>query len=195
MDTAAKTLNVHTDIKTAQIEELICNDYRKSKTWSNSPTSAHVTTFAEGLIKSVYDRRHLYKAVRVGERTFEVHYIGDPNKVGSQQDLLLEHEKEDQFRDVPLPLFERVRTVTIDEDGTMYCECCKFEATGLFCEQQVATADCICEALGESQFEGFTEKDVAVRWLSAFLHLAYKDSTPAHIQTMLHHLAIHDIAG
>ena len=48
---------------------------------------------------------------------------------------------------------------------------------------------------GESPFEGFTEKDVAVRWLSAFLHLAYKDSTPAHIQTMLHHLAIHDIAG
>lgn len=195
IDTAAKTLNVHTDIKTAQIEELICNDYRKSKTWSNSPTSAHVTSFAEGLIKSVYDRRHLYKAVRVGERTFEVHYIGDPNKVGSQQDLLLEHEKEDQFRDVPLPLFERVRTVTIDEDGTMYCECCKFEATGLFCEQQVATADCICDALEESPFEGFTEKDVAVRWLSAFLHLAYKDSTPAHIQTMLHHLAIHDIAG
>ena len=45
--------------------------------------------------------------MRAGERNFEVHQIGDHYMAGSEQDLFMDHEKDDQFRDVLLPLFKR----------------------------------------------------------------------------------------
>ena len=89
MNTAAKTWNVHTEINTAKIKELICNDFRKTKKWSSSLAAVHVTTFAEGLIVHVHDRRNLCKDAHVGERTFEDNYIGDHNIASSEQYLCM----------------------------------------------------------------------------------------------------------
>ena len=66
MDTSAQTLNLQADIKAGQMDEIIFNDYQNNnKMWSDWPTSPYTTTFAEGLINAVYNRRHLYTVRRV----------------------------------------------------------------------------------------------------------------------------------
>jgi len=50
MDFSTQTLNLQSDIKAAELEEIIFKDYKYSnKKWSNTPTAPYTTTFAEGL--------------------------------------------------------------------------------------------------------------------------------------------------
>jgi hypothetical protein len=187
LDTAAKTLNTQTDLKSAELEEICYLDFQfPNKRWSTKPTAPYVTSFAEGLLKSVYDRSKKYEARRVGQREFQVHY--------EQNETYEDTEDYEDFSDVPIPLFVRVRDVTINEEGTMQCSCHKFSCRGYFCEHQVAVADSICQANGDF-FNGFTHHDVSVRWHSSYMHLAYKKTTPNLLQKMFHRLAVKDIDG
>ena len=197
MDTSAKTLNLQSDLKAAQLDELIYQDYLLSdKKWCTSASSSRTMTLGEGLVQEVLSRFHLYTPVRIGQRLFEVLYC-DPKPASERMSSSfsdIEREDHDDFKNIPIPLFERVREVSIDKDGVMFCKCCRFECRGHFCEHQVATAEAICAALG-IPFEGFTHHDLALRWRSDFMHLGYRDSTPAHIQAMFHRLASKDIKG
>ena len=91
-----------------------------------------------------------------------------------------------------LPLFERIREVTIDDNQVMHCNCCKFEGRGYLCEHQVCVADSVSDQMGQT-FDGFTHKYVALRYRSAFMHLAYYQDTPEHIQAMSHILASKEV--
>ena len=55
----------------------------------------------------------------------------------------------------PLSLFKRVRRVNVDEDGTMFCSCQRFETTGIFCSHQDSVAFAVSNEIG-IDWEGFT---------------------------------------
>ncbi len=195
MDTAAETLNLQSHLKAAELEQMIYRDFAKpNKSWSNLPTSLHTVKFAEELIKVVVERSALYTAVRVGERAFEVRFTGSDDNDTIKCSVEFENQDYDSYKDVPIPVFDRIREVVIDDDGVMYCGCRRFDCRGIFCEQHVCTAELICQAQGV-KFECFTHHDIALRWRSDFMHLAYKDSSPAETQKMFHLLAMKDVAG
>ena len=197
MDTSAKTLNLQSDLKAAQLDELIYKDFLLSdKKWSTSTTSSRTMTLGEGLVQEVLSRFHLYTPVRIGPCLFEVLYCDPtpPLERMSSSFSDIEREDHDDFKNIPIPLFQRVREVSIDKDGVMFCTCCRFECRGHFCEHQVATAEAICAALGIS-FDGFTHHDLVLRWRSDFMHLGYRDSTSTDIQAMFHRLASKEIKG
>ena len=54
LDTSAKALNTQADLKAAEIEDIVMRDFEKPvKNWSTTSMSQYVTTFAEGLLKSI----------------------------------------------------------------------------------------------------------------------------------------------
>ena len=192
MDTAAKTLNVQQDLKAEELSELVFGDFERThKSWSDFPTAPYTTTFGESLIKGVNDRVKLYSAIRVSESEFQVNFIGD-NVVGVNNEG--NSEQGDEYLHVPLPLFGRIRHVKLEMDGTLMCDCCHFQGCGLFCVHQVKVATAIHE-VGGIEFKGFTHHDIAARYLSGYMHLAYRESTPKKIRDMYHHLACNAIRG
>ena len=48
--------------------------------------------------------------------------------------------------EVPVPLFSRIRTVTVDEHNIMRCSCSSFESCGLFYTHCVVVAEAEFEA-------------------------------------------------
>ena len=194
LDTAAKTINKQQDLKVAELEEIICSDYEKNnKTWSDYPTSPYTTSFAEALIRSPVNRASLYNVRRVSNRKFQVHFIG---AINSECGELYEMEKtgDDTFKNVPIPLYSRVRDVFIEANGTMFCSCCHFESCGMFCSHQVAVANMV-HAENGVEFSGFTHHDIVARYLSGYMHMAYDPATPMDIQKTYHQLASNDISG
>ena len=76
----------------------------------------------------------------------------------------------------------------------MTCSCSKYEVCGQPCSHQISVAKLVCEAIGV-EFKGFTHHDVALRYWSAFMHLAYKDTTPSNIQNIFHELCKNEVSG
>ena len=93
----------------------------------------------------------------------------------------------DDFKNVPIPLFHRIRYVDVDEDGIMRCSCCRFERCDHFCADQISVAELI-HAYAGCQFKVFTHHDVAMRYWIIFMHMAYKSSTPRKILHGMHAL-------
>ena len=194
MDTASQAMIVHAKVLGITQEQQLYLDYHKSnKLWSTLPTSPFTTSFAEGLIMEVWKRRHLYKGTRIGDRQFQVHYMGH-GRIESTGAVDCEHESRAvEPHHALIPKFDRIRTVTIEGDGTMLCSCCGFESTGIFCVHQVAIANKISGE--ENIFKGFTHRDIAIRYRNDFMHLAYKNTTPGRLQACFHGLAMNDIRG
>jgi len=109
-------------------------------------------------------------------------------------DVQFTQDFDESFGNIPLPKFSRIREVRVDDDGTMLCECCRFQMTKLFCEQQVAVASLVYEASGQ-EFKGFTHHDMGLRYRADYMHLAYKSSTPKNVKQLFHKLAADDIRG
>ena len=196
LKTSSDAMNLQADLRAAELEDIIMRDYSKpTKFWSNSPTSKFVTTFAEGLIKSVTERTSLYRARRVGTNSFQVEYLEGGNKVDSADSLT--HEELDydgELLGVPIPRFRRLRFVSVDSTGTLFCSCCAFQNRGIFCEHQCATATLIYE-IHDQTFGGFTHHDVALRYLISYMHLAYRHSTPVNIRQMFDGMVKSEIRG
>ena len=192
MDTAAQTLDIQQDLKAAELSEMVFGDFsRTHKLCSNFPTAPFTTTFGESLIKMVNEQAKLYSVQRVDRNEFQVNFIGDTVLRENDEES---NEQDDEFKQVPLPLFRRIRHVTIETDGTLMCDCCNFEGCGLFCVHQVAVATAIHEEMGVD-FKGFTHHDIAARYLSGYMHLAYRESTSQKNRDMYHHLACNPIRG
>ena len=130
LSTSANAMNIQADLKAAQLEDIVMRDFEKPiKNWSKTSTSQYVTSFAEGLLKSITERVHMYSSRRVGESTFHVEFIGDstssteelrniPHETVTEE----EHQPSDdrnmtiQYNDVsnsdlsnvPIPLFNRI---------------------------------------------------------------------------------------
>ncbi|KAL7529904.1 hypothetical protein ACHAXR_003219, partial [Thalassiosira sp. AJA248-18] len=169
MSTSAKTLNLQADLKAAELKKIAHDDFvNTNKHWSDKPTSKFTTTFGEGLLKSVYDRSGLYRSRRVGLREFQVDFIGE-NEI--EEDINVSDAE--LFAQTPLPLFGRIRNVKVTDDGNLICDCCRFQHSGYFCEHVVSVS-------------------TKISW---YMHLAFKKSTPIHIQQMYHRLACQDFSG
>ena len=187
----------------AELEEMIHQAYHcTDKKWSDTSSSPFTTTFDEGLIKAAYDRRHLfYWEIWVGLWLFQVSFIGSQPKKSddanmeenaNMEESEVENEDYDDFIGVPIPLFDLIQEVSIDNNEVMHYNCCNFEGWGYFYEQQVCVADYISEHLGDT-FDGFTHQYVLLWYCSAFMHLAYCEDTPVYIQAMFHVPAPKDV--
>ncbi len=179
MDTSSKTLNTQASLKSKEIEEIIFNDYHyKDKTWSNWPTAPYTTNVAEGIIVSIMECSHLYWCKRVETYSFQVTFQGN---VASTGDVCTEIIDNTDIMSAPIPIFSRMHTILVDKYGVMFCNCYSFESTGFFCIHVVCVAEHVAEANGET-FNGFTHRDIAVRWTSLYMQLAFKSTTPKVIQ-------------
>ena len=75
MDRSAQTLSLQSNLKAAELGELVYQDYIcTNKTWRTSPSSKRTTMFGEGLVQSVYKRRLLYQATHTGSNIFQSFY-------------------------------------------------------------------------------------------------------------------------
>ena len=125
MDMAAQTLNIQQGLKAAELAELIFGAFeRTNKCWSDYPTAQITTTFIESLVKIVNDQARLYLVQRVGEKEFQAHFIGH-NVSSDNNDAT--GEQDNEFKQVPIPSYWRIRHVTVETNGTMMCDCCNFE--------------------------------------------------------------------
>ena len=152
LDTAANAIGVQQDLKVKDIEEKITADFQKThKIWSSLPHSSKTTTFGEGLLKNVHDRHIFYEAKCVGLQKFQCLYVGDELNEIKDTDT-------NEFSNVPIPLFSRVREVSVAQDGTMSCNCYTFESVGHYCAHQVCIAKLVHEA-NDVEFHGFTHHE------------------------------------
>ena len=130
----------------------------------------------------VYCFLPLYVSKRVDVSTFQVLYEGCEAPVDIED---LKH-----YEDVPLPLFDWVREMAIDHSGVMFCSCQRFESRGSFCEHLLCVATSIHKHSGIA-FDGFTHHDIALCYITAYMHYAYNKETLDHIQAAFHTLSSH----
>lgn len=123
---------------------------------------------------------------------FQVRYVSCTT--GDDTHEQYEDGSEDKKLYSALPRFTRIRIVTVNDNNVMYCSCCRFECIGIFCVHQVVTAVEIYNELGE-QFDGFTHHDVALRYRSDYMELAYNPLADKDIQMRFHELALADVKG
>ena len=200
MDVASNQLNLQSDLKAAELDALCCSEFvNTEKTWSSNPTAPDLVSFGEGLVSAEYHRAHDKSDRRVGVARFEVRFDppGDANLAHHDHvdnDPGDDAIKSAEFKGVPIPLFARVRIVTIDANKVMYCSCEKFEGRGHFCADQICVANSVYRAAGLT-FAGFTKSDVALRYTTAFMHLGYKKTTPNKITALFHELASNEVKG
>ncbi len=161
------------------------------KRQSNWPTAPYTTTVAEGIIVSIMEHCHLYLCKRVETNSFQVTFQGNGE---STSDVCTEIIDSTDIMSAPIPLFSRVHTVCVDKFGVMFCNCCAFESTGFFCVHMVRVAEYVASANGET-FKGFTHRDIAVRWTSSYMQLAFKYTTPKTIQSFYDTLSSNNIKG
>ncbi len=186
LDTAANNLIVQSDLKAAEIDESIYFDYQcNDKHLSSYPTSPFTITLAEGIISKKYKSAEYYDTKRVSIDTFQVAFNKIFNEVYEFDEIL--ESAEDDVLLAKIPFFRRVRLVTIDDNGIMKCSCCEYEVCGLFCEHQICIAKSIHKFVGES-FLGFDHHDIALRWRSAYMHLAFRSNTPKSLQQLFDNL-------
>lgn len=190
MDTSAKTLDTQSSLKASEVEELIYYDYQHNKKlWSTSPSALFTTSLGESLIVTTNSQSRLYSCRRIGDAMFEIDFVGDMDNSIEKFD--------DQFDDIleaPIPLFSRTHIVSIENDGVMLCTCCSFESGGIYCKHLKKVADTVYAEIG-LEFNRFTHHDVALPYNAAYMHLAYKTTTPKHLNALFHHLAKHETFG
>jgi hypothetical protein len=172
--------------------------------------------FAEGILQGVMSRVNQYVAklilkqtgtsrfqvCNMNTRTLQIEiqeFPGTISNIGKDTG----HEKNDSLCDTvplsPIPIFSRIRSVTIDDTGTMFCSCKHFERIGLPCIHMVCVAELCHEnsvfGCHTSQFSGFTHHDIAVCLWSSYMYYAYQSSTASHIIEKYHLLAMNPIKG
>ena len=76
--------------------------------WSNTPTSDHVTTWIEGLIKKELDLVEDYDLMRIDQDTWYTKFKGQRNL-------------SDKWNKIPV--FERVRKIVKSPSGALACSC------------------------------------------------------------------------
>lgn len=198
LDTAAQAINKQQDIKVCELEEIIYNDFvNHNKKWSDLPSSPYTTTFGEGLMLKSSVRRTKYKTKRVGINEFQVADVRDDHstEMGDLVDEQFSQNFGDYFEKVPIPLFSHIRSVNVERDMTMLCNCGAFPMSFCPCEHQNFVADAVFACGNDTPFKGFTHHDCGVRYLSSYMHLAYSLSTDMHIKKLFHKLAGDNIRG
>ena len=66
MDNLAKTLTFQGTIRAIELDHIYAQEMLRQPVWSELPTSGHVTTVCESLLKIQFDRISLYEARWIG---------------------------------------------------------------------------------------------------------------------------------
>ncbi len=203
-------MNIQSSIKVKECEDIIFQEATCThKRCSDLPTSPYTTSVDEGILQGVMSRVNQYVTKLVLKQTetsrFQVCYtntrtlhieiqefLGTISNIGNDTG----HEKNDSLCDTvplsPIPIFSHIRSVTIDDTGTMFCSCKHFERIGLLCVHMACVAK-LCHETSvfgshTSKFSGFTHHDIVVCWWSSYMYYAYQSSTPSHIIKKYTHL-------
>ena len=185
LDTAAKALNTQADLKAAELDERVIHEFQKpEKDWSSYPTAPYSTSTAEGNICHVMSRFRMYDCRRVGQDDFECKYQ-DQNMEDEADSIEVPEDvpDDDDFSDVPIPLFWRVRKLKITADGEIVCDCCCYHHSCMIYEHHAAVADLCYTAKGRT-FEGFHITDLPPRHCSAYMYYGFRKETPDQLQYM-----------
>jgi hypothetical protein len=158
------------------------------------PIPQHTTSVEEVILQGIMSRINHFVAKLVLRQTetstFQVCYTktrtedmvvielpGTISNMGNDS----EKEKSDSLGDnvqlSPIPIFSRIRSVTVDQTRTMLCSCKYFERIGLPCVYMACVAT-LCHGTAvfdshTSNFAGFTHHDIAVCWWSSYMYYAY----------------------
>jgi hypothetical protein len=158
--------------------------------------SQYTTSFEEGILQGIMSRINDYVAKLVDRETdtstFQVFLLNTPTIDMKVKELPCKISH-------PIPFFSRIRSVTVDQTGTMFCSCKHFERMGLPCGHMACVAKLCHETKSfgsiTCKFSGFTHHDIAVRWWSSYMYYVYRSSTPSHIIEKYCLLAMNPIKG
>lgn len=113
--------------------------------WCELPCAGHVTSFALSLIQTEMDQAVNYSCMRTSEREFRV--------VRSERSACKTR----------IPVFQRVRTVAINQFGRFACSCCLFQRRGYGC-RHIA---CVLTTIDPS-WPGYGRDDTDLFWWSLY---------------------------
>ena len=129
MITTAKTLGVQASPKIADLEgETFQNFTKPNKTWSNYPTSKHVSPFCEGLIHSIMNGKEPHTAKHVGDLEFEA-------ECSAQVEPFL---VDPSIEDTPIPKFSETLNVIVEKRSICRCSCRYHKGVGILCPHLAA---------------------------------------------------------
>ncbi len=137
LDSSANTINIQSSIKVQECEDIIFQDpTRTHKKWLDLPTSQHTTSVGEGILQGIMSRINHYVAKLVSRQTvtsaFQVCFTktrtedkipGTISNMGNDTDKEKNHSLGDNVELSPILIFSHIRSVTVDQSGTMLCSC------------------------------------------------------------------------
>ena len=160
IDNAGRSLSLQGELKVHSIESQVAKDVSEKCLWSNLPTSGYLTTYAEGIVHSIFERIPNYQCQFVSRFKWYVKH----NVCSSIEDI-----RTVENINCPIPRFRRTRVVNCTDDGFLKCSCCHFERTGFGC---VHIAVVIKHHF--PLWNGYTHHDVSVRWWSSYIKSAFR---------------------
>jgi hypothetical protein len=153
LDTAGRSLTLQGVLKVHQITDQANRSLQTKSLWSSLPTANHVTPYAESIIDGISKKgtSSCYVCKQTGPVCWEVQYkeLAPPVVLSPQK--------------TPIPVFWRLRTVHLSEDGYLMCDCKHFERTGIPCAHTWKTIK-----HHFPDWKGFTHHDVSPRWWSLY---------------------------
>lgn len=182
----AKVLSMQDSLKAAQLNsEALSNVVKPNQKWSDLPCSGHINPFALGLVHSILDRQDLYSVRRISQREFEV-----------ACSICVEPFTEDPriTEQCPIPRFNRIRRVVVDDDGTCHCSCCYFQQVGIPCPHMAQVFEAL-HASTRKSWDGFLHTDVSLRWWNAYNYYAYRFPGHGNLTRLFHRLRQNDVTG
>jgi hypothetical protein len=90
----------------------------------------------------------------------------------------------------PIPVFRRVRTVSVLSSGRLQCTCCLFERHGYGCRHMLSVLRTELPS-----YRGFEAEDVSVHWWSLYYHFGERPKISPELTLMLRELHRKDIGG
>ena len=192
---AGKALSMQSTLKIGEFNHDSSKAVFMNTTWSNSTTSKHIVTKAESLLQKAMHKSSNYDVKRNSFSSWQVFYNNENNENSNASDnsnssstsngdsshdeTKTSHtpniQKENPFDDLktnkkwsPIPLFNRVREVHMDEMKCLRCSCYQFECIGLPCHHIAAVIK-----FSFPSWDGFSHHDCSIQWWKIWHHYAY----------------------
>jgi len=181
IDNAAKCLTYQSTLKYAEIAKLASREFVSRELWSEMPSTEHLCMRAQALIASEWTM-HLKFAVR---RSFGADGNYHCWEVTRKED-------KNFYKHSPIPRFQRIQNILLNEDGRLECDSHHFNRIGLPC-RHIYTVICNECPL----YTGPTQFDVSVVWWKSYFHLAYRKDgvVPESINHLFEYLSVKDVTG
>jgi hypothetical protein len=188
----AKAMTFQSNVKIMQLSEESTRHILRDNLSSIHPSRNHLTSIAVSILDNEFGRIHCYDVNHVARNTWQV-FLKSNQESNSADDLVYDSDNESTLQDSlpedltaleeqqthpsqeessPIPVFRRIRKVTVSAGRVMSCSCGQFERTGLSCVHIMAVV-----SHHNSGWCGFMHHDVSIRWWKDYLHYGYKSGS------------------